>query len=209
MLSRRWIYGPSSTSYRITLATTMSGSKLLSKLPKGVQRGIDTFSWTVRQGLLSVSEPWLKSTGLGPNKDQPPTDWESTFGGPAWSRSGKNDGQWYFHWFDSSQPDLNWNNEDVRADFIKTLRFWADRGVSGFRIDVAHACAKDMTGDLPDFAELNELTKKKLSNGYGDLVHPILDRDEVQDIYRSWRKVFNEYSPPLMRVSFCSAPSSS
>ena len=149
---------------------------------------------------LMSTEICLTCLGTGPNKEKPPTDWESTFGGPAWSPSGQNDGQWYFHWFDSSQPDLNWNSEDVRADFIKTLRFWADRGVSGFRIDVAHACAKDMTGDLPDFAELSELTKKKLSNGYGDLVHPILDRDEVQDIYRSWRKVFNEYSPPLMQV---------
>ena len=144
----------------------------------------------------NFSTPGL-NVGTGPNKEQPPTDWESTFGGPAWSPSGQNDGQWYFHWFDNSQPDVNFENEDVRADFIKTFRFWGDRGVAGFRIDVAHGCAKDMSGDLPNNKELLAMTAKKLSNGNAEFVHPIYDRDEVQDIYRSWRKVFNEYSPPL------------
>lgn len=100
--------------------------------------------------------------------------------------------------FDSSQPDLNWDHPDVQEDFITTLRFWADRGVSGFRIDVAHGLTKDMQEPLPTWQEMKKLTEMKLSNGHGDLVHPILDRDEVQDIYRSWRKVFNEYDPPLM-----------
>jgi alpha-glucosidase len=137
-------------------------------------------------------------TGLGPNKDQAPTDWISTFGGPSWSPSGMDDGQWYFHTFDSSQPDFDWLNEDVKEDFIKTLRFWGDRGVSGFRVDVAQGITKDMTEPLPCWETLLEMSHAKLQRGNGHLKHPILDRDETQDIFRSWRKVFNEYEPPLM-----------
>ena len=100
--------------------------------------------------------------------------------------------------FDSSQPDLDWRHPDVKADFIKTLRFWGDRGVSGFRIDVAHGLAKDMSDPLPVWDDLVQMSHQKLRSGNKELVHPILDRDEVHDIYRSWRKVFDEYSPPLV-----------
>ncbi|WWD16320.1 hypothetical protein CI109_100746 [Kwoniella shandongensis] len=148
-------------------------------------------------------ERYIFRDGLGPNKDQPPTDWKSVFGGPSWSPSGVNDGQWYYHMFDNSQPDWNWDHPDVRDDFIKTLKFWGDRGVSGFRIDVAHALTKDMSGDLPKWEDLVKLTHQKLSNGNADLVHPLLDRDEVQDIYKSWRQVFNQYDPPLIAVAEC------
>jgi alpha-glucosidase len=138
--------------------------------------------------------------GLGPNKDQAPTDWRAVFGGPAWSPSGANDGQWYYHMFTPFQPDFNWNNAEVREDFLETLRFWGDRGVSGFRIDVAHALTKDMTGDLPNQIDLRKLTNQKLTNGNGHLVHPIMDRDDVHEIYKEWRKVFNQYNPPLTYV---------
>ncbi|WVR08821.1 hypothetical protein IAU60_005879 [Kwoniella sp. DSM 27419] len=116
-------------------------------------------------------------------------------------RDGANDGQWYFHLFDSSQPDFNWDHPDVKEDFIKTLRFWGDRGVAGFRIDVAHALTKDWTEPLPKWADLVKLTHQKLRNGNADLKHPILDRDATQEIYKAWRKVFNEYDPPLMAVA--------
>ena len=68
--------------------------------------------------------------GKGPNGDEPPTNWQNHFGGPAWTRVP--DGQWYLHMFTKEQPDWNWKNEDVRADFIKTLRFWLDHGADGF-----------------------------------------------------------------------------
>ncbi len=55
------------------------------------------------------------------------------------------DGQWYLHLYTPQQPDLNWDNPEVRQDFLTTLEFWADRGVDGFRIDVAHRLAKDLT----------------------------------------------------------------
>ena len=75
------------------------------------------------------------------------------FGGPAWTRVIEADGtpgQWYLHSFDAEQPDLNWDNPEVFEDLEKTLRFWLDRGVDGFRIDVAHGMAKPP--GLPDMA---------------------------------------------------------
>jgi alpha-glucosidase len=129
--------------------------------------------------------------GLGVNRDQPPADWTSAFGGPAWDPVG--DGQWYLHYFAREQPDLNWDNPEVRADFLTTLRFWADRGVDGFRIDVAHGLAKKLGAVLPDQATLD-----KIPGGAGN---PLWDRDEVHDIYAEWRTVFNSYDPPRTGVA--------
>ncbi|WWC85989.1 uncharacterized protein L201_000860 [Kwoniella dendrophila CBS 6074] len=145
--------------------------------------------------------------GLGPNKDIPPTDWQCAFGGSSWSPSGLNDGQWYYHMFDSSQPDWNWDNLEVQEDFRETLRFWANKGVSGFRIDVAHALVKDFSNypnlPLPNWKTLCELREKKLKNGNKHITHPYMDRDEVQEIYKDWRKLFKEYDPPLFAVAEC------
>ncbi|MGO1591251.1 MAG: glycoside hydrolase family 13 protein [Ancrocorticia sp.] len=130
--------------------------------------------------------------GKGPNGDEIPSDWVASFGGPSWTRV--EDGQWYLHNFAPQQPDLNWSNPDVRADFVKTIRFWADRGVDGFRIDVAHMLVKDLSMDpLP--------TKEELDAIPVDGNHPMWDRDEVQDVYAQWRAVFNEYDPPRMAVA--------
>ncbi|GAB3274801.1 glycoside hydrolase family 13 protein [Microbacterium lacusdiani] len=129
--------------------------------------------------------------GTGPGGGEPPTDWESIFGGPAWTRVP--DGQWYLHLFAPEQPDFDWSNHEVRADFLHTLRFWADRGVDGFRVDVAHALTKDLTEPLPTKAQLEAIARG------GD--HPIWDRDEVHEIYAEWRKVFDSYSPPRTAVA--------
>ncbi|WP_205327182.1 glycoside hydrolase family 13 protein [Glycomyces sp. YM15] len=130
--------------------------------------------------------------GLGRNGELPPADWTCMFGGPAWEPVG--DGQWYLHLFAPEQPDFNWRNEEVRADFLRTLRFWSDRGVDGFRVDVAHALAKDLPDDLPSEAELREMDR---ATG----THLLWDRDEVHDIYADWRGVFNEYDPPRIAVA--------
>ncbi|WP_179758328.1 glycoside hydrolase family 13 protein [Microlunatus parietis] len=129
--------------------------------------------------------------GLGPDGSEPPADWPSIFGGPAWEPVG--DGQWYLHLFAKEQPDLNWDNPEVRADFLHTLRFWSDRGVDGFRVDVAHGLAKRLPVELPPWSELRTRT------GAGQ--HPLWDRDEVHDIYAEWRAVFNEYTPPRTAVA--------
>ena len=131
--------------------------------------------------------------GLGPDGSQPPADWVSEFGGPSWTRVA--DGQWYLHTHAAEQPDLDWTNPEVRADFLTTLAFWSDRGVDGFRIDVAHMLAKDLTEPLPS----NEQLRAK--GLYPDGRHPTKDRDELQEIYGEWRKLFNRYDPPRMAVA--------
>lgn len=131
--------------------------------------------------------------GLGPNGDEPPSDWDSVFGGPAWERT--EDGQWYMHIFAKEQPDLNWDNREVRDDFLTTLRFWSGRGVDGFRVDVAHALTKDMTEPLASKADLG--AENENNNGK----HPFWDRDEVHEVFAEWRQVFNEYTPPRTAVA--------
>lgn len=142
-------------------------------------------------------ERYIFRDGAGPDGSEPPTDWTSIFGGPAWTRVTEPDGtpgQWYLHLFAPEQPDFNWANPEVRADFLKTLRFWSDRGVDGFRIDVAHALTKDLTDPLPSEAELDAIPR-------GEGQHPIWDRDEVHEIYAEWRKVFDSYDPPRTAVA--------
>jgi len=102
--------------------------------------------------------------------------------------------EWYLHLFTAEQPDLNWSNREVRDDFLTTLRFWSDRGVDGFRVDVAHGLAKDLVEPL---AAQERLADPSLPPG----AHPLWDRDEVQDIYAEWRQVFNEYEPPRTAVA--------
>lgn len=132
--------------------------------------------------------------GKGPNGDEPPTNWQNHSGGPAWTRVP--DGQWYLHMFTKEQPDWNWKNEDVRADSIKTLRFWLDHGADGFRVDVAHGLAKDLDRD-----DLDDYVVWCTNDQPEDGSHPVIDRDEVHDIYHEWRKVFNEYDPPAFAVA--------
>jgi len=134
--------------------------------------------------------------GKGTNGELPPTNWSSVFGGPAWSRC--DDGQWYLHLFDISQPDLNWHHPEVRAEFCDIFRFWIDLGVDGFRVDVAHGLIKDLS--FPDL----DLASEILTVGHIDN-HPHWDRDEVHDIIREWRAVLNEkeaeYNKDLMMVA--------
>jgi alpha-glucosidase len=128
--------------------------------------------------------------------DHPPTDWDSMFGGPAWQQVP--DGQWYLHLFAAEQPDLNWDNPEVRADFLTTLRFWSDRGVDGFRVDVAHGLAKDLTEPLA----LVQAGRHPAAEWPGEAgTHPLWDRDEVHGIYAEWRRVFDEYDPPRVGVA--------
>nr|WP_053205173.1 alpha-amylase family glycosyl hydrolase [Jiangella muralis] len=136
--------------------------------------------------------------GRGPDGGEPPNNWRSVFGGPAWERVTEPDGtpgQWYFHIFDVSQPDLDWENAEVRAEFLDVLRFWFDLGVDGFRIDVAHGMVKDMSGrDLP-YDSSGLLDRPSIAD------HPFFDRDGVHDIYRGWREIADSYDPPKLYVA--------
>jgi alpha-glucosidase len=119
---------------------------------------------------------WFRP-GRGPNGEQPPNNWQSRFGGPAWSRV--RDGEWYLHIFAPGQPDFNWGNPAVRAEFDDILRFWFDRGVDGIRIDTAAMLTKDEA--LPDL------------DAAPAAAHPYVDRDDVHDVYRSWRAIADDY----------------
>src|SRR5246127_2272156 len=133
-------------------------------------------------------ERYIFRDGLGSDGAKPPNNWVSVFGGPAWTRVTDPDGspgQWYMHLFDAEQPDLNWDNPEVVADFEKTLRFWLDRGVDGFRIDVAHGMAKPP--GLPDM-ENPDIGMLKLDDN-----DPRFNHDNVHDIHRAIRAVFNDY----------------
>lgn len=137
-------------------------------------------------------ERYIFREGRGDNGELPPSDLISHFGPTGWTRV--DDGQWYMHLFTTEQPDFNWEHPDVHQEFLTTLRFWSDRGVDGFRIDVAHALAKDLNPlpnrdsfDLPDTRD--------------DGTDSLFDRDEVHEIYREWRLLFDEYDPPRVAVA--------
>ncbi|MFG3162824.1 glycoside hydrolase family 13 protein [Streptomyces sp. NPDC048232] len=136
--------------------------------------------------------------GRGTQGELPPTDWQSVFGGSAWKRVP--DGQWYLHLFTPEQPDLNWENEQIRADFRTTLKFWSDRGVDGFRVDVAHALVKDLAEPLRDLGS-PELSGEAALAQFAPGTHPFYDRDDVHEVYRDWRKIFDTYTPPRMAVA--------
>jgi len=147
----------------------------------------DQHAWF--QGALAAGpgsaerDRYLFRSGRGADGGEPPNNWKSVFGGPAWTRVP--DGEWYLHLFDRAQPDLNWRNPDVGEEFESILRFWLDRGVDGFRIDVAHGLLKPE--DLPDSTR--------------SVPHPYWDNDEVHEVYRHWRTVLDSYTGDRMAVA--------
>jgi alpha-glucosidase len=128
---------------------------------------------------------YLFRDGRGPDGAQPPNNWPSVFGGPAWTRVP--DGQWYLHLFAPEQPDLDFANPEVLADLEQTMRFWLDRGVDGFRIDVAHGMAKPE--GLPDMVPMED-TGLLADHGPGD--HRF-DQDGVHAVHRRVRAILDEY----------------
>lgn len=143
---------------------------------------------------VSSAHPWFLEALADPSRrdrfifrdgagDAPPNNWVSVFGGPAWTRVP--DGQWYLHLFDSAQPDLNWEHPEVFSDVEKTLRFWLDRGVDGFRIDVAHGMAKP-----PGLPDMSLADNELLRNAEDD---PRFDNESVHEIHRFIRQVLDDY----------------
>lgn len=126
--------------------------------------------------------------GRGVDGELPPSNWTSAFGGPSWTRVVEPDGsagQWYYHLFAPEQPDFNWEHPDVLKEFERVFRFWLDRGVDGFRIDVSDALIKDTS-----FADT-------------DGAYPLIPKDDgskVHAIYRHIRQVMNEYPGDRMAV---------
>jgi len=131
---------------------------------------------------------YLFRDGTGTHGERPPNNWRSVFGGPGWTRVTEVDGspgQWYLHLFDVTQPDFDWTNPEVGDEMESVLRFWLDRGVDGFRIDVANGLVKaeglpNVTATQGDPRWLEAL--------------PMWDQPGVHDIYRRWRKVTDSYA---------------
>ncbi len=135
----------------------------------------------------AARDRYIFRDGRGPAGLEPPNNWQSVFGGPAWTRVVEpdgNPGQWYLHLFDAEQPDLNWDNPEVFDDFEKTLRFWLERGVDGFRIDVAHGMAKP-----PGLPDVKVITRPRLLNDSD----PRFNHPNVHAIHRDIRTVMDDY----------------
>ena len=141
--------------------------------------------------------------------EQPPNNWQSVFGGPAWSRA-PGERQWHLHLFDARQPDLDWTNPEVRAEFEDVLRFWLDRGVDGFRVDVAHGLIK--AAGLPDHEGPAVMIEGDAPHKEGDVSAarreggainrgPMWDQEGVHEVYRAWRRVLDEYPGERMMVA--------
>ncbi|HJQ42823.1 MAG TPA: glycoside hydrolase family 13 protein [Jatrophihabitantaceae bacterium] len=160
---------------------------------------------------FSVEHPWFRAAvaagpgsaerarfyfrpGRGPDGSLPPNNWPSVFGGSAWTRLP--DGEWYLHLFAPEQPDLNWTNPEVPAEFERILRFWLDRGVDGFRIDVAHAMAKPAGLPDVDLAAIKHVGDEAVP--VGDDIR--WDRDEVHEYHRMFRRVLDSYPGERMAV---------
>ncbi|GAA1895616.1 glycoside hydrolase family 13 protein [Streptomyces sodiiphilus] len=147
----------------------------------------------------AARERYIFRDGRGPDGSRPPNDWRSRFGGRAWTRTTNADGspgQWYLHLFAPEQPDLNWACQEVREEFESILRFWLDRGVDGFRIDVAHGL--DKHPDLPDIGLPEEAV---FGPDPRTADHPHWDRDGVHGIYRSWRAIADGYAGDRLFVA--------
>ncbi|HYG94018.1 MAG TPA: glycoside hydrolase family 13 protein [Nocardioides sp.] len=159
---------------------------------------------------------YLFRDGRGPDGSEPPNNWRSVFGGPAWTRV--DDGQWFLHLFDSSQPDLDWRNPEVGDMFEGVLRFWLDRGVDGFRIDVAHGLYKEeglRDQERPEsdvepepHSATQALAIEHTPEGHEHSMvervladEPMWDQPEVHEVYRRWRRILQEYDGDRMMVA--------
>jgi len=136
----------------------------------------------------SNEHPWFAEDRsryvTAPAGGGPPNNWPSNFGGAAWTLDEERN-EYYLHLFAPEQPDLDWHNPQVHADFEEILRFWLDRGVDGFRIDVAHALVKDAA--LADEPEPFPVTR------FSSDWRTAIDRPEVHDVYRGWRRIADSY----------------
>ena len=158
---------------------------LMDIVPNHVSSQHKWFQSALSGGIGNPDEKrFIIREGTGDGGMNPPNDWISIFGGSSWSPFPSSEGsvqRWYLHMFDPCQPDLNWHHRDVRERFENILRFWLDRGVDGFRVDVAHGLFK--APGLPN------------REGFGDNWSACWDQPEVHDIYRKWREIIEGYEP--------------
>jgi alpha-glucosidase len=144
-----------------------------------------------RSSRQSVHRDWYVWADPGPDGSRP-NNWTAQFGGPAWTLD-EGTGQYYLHNFTREQPDLNWWNPAVRTAFEEIIRFWWDRGVAGFRIDVCNMLIKDAgLRDNPPATEHDSLVEQLVGQRYAYNAN----RPETHDILRRWRELADAYDPP-------------
>ncbi|MET0996830.1 MAG: glycoside hydrolase family 13 protein [Mycobacterium sp.] len=185
------LFGGMEALYRLIEAAHARGIKVTMDLvPNHTSSAHPWFRAALAAGPgTDARERYIFRDGTGPGGVHPPNNWVSIFGGPAWTRTTEpdgNPGQWYLHLFDAEQPDLNWENREVYDDLEKTLRFWLERGVDGFRIDVAHGMAKP-----PGLPDMEVIKAEVLLADMDD--DPRFNHDGVHDIHRHIRTVLNDY----------------
>jgi alpha-glucosidase len=183
------LFGSLAALERLIAAAHQRGIKITMDLvPNHTSSEHPWFREALAAGSGSAArDRYIFRDGRGADGAEPPNNWQSVFGGPSWTRvveSNGEPGQWYLHLFDVEQPDLNWDNLEVFDDLEKTLRFWLERGVDGFRIDVAHGMAKPP--GLPDTDV--EMRPRMLSDGDPRFNHP-----NVHAIHRNIRRVMNDF----------------
>ncbi len=178
-------------------AHTMGLRVIVDIVPNHCSDQHEWFRQALREGPGSpMRERFHFRPGKGADGGVPPNDWESIFGGPAWTRVTEPDGtpgEWYLHLFAPEQPDFDWQHDAVHQEFRSILRFWLDLGVDGFRVDVAHGMVK--APGLPDIGRSEQL---KL---LGNQVLPFFDQDGVHEIYHEWRKILDEYPGERIAVA--------
>ena len=184
-------YGGMAAFEKLRHATRARGLKLLMDLvPNHCSADHPWFREAVAAPPGSAARArFIFRDGRSPGGSQPPNNWRSVFGGPAWTRvadDGGRPGQWYLHSFDQSQPDFNWANPKVADMFDQVLRTWFDRGIDGFRIDVAYAMVKHP--DLPDLDDPDG------ENPY------TWNQPGVHEIFRRWRAIADSYGRDLTLV---------
>ncbi|WP_240968090.1 alpha,alpha-phosphotrehalase [Paenibacillus aquistagni] len=127
----------------------------------------------------AITDPKSPYRGYYIWRDEP-NHWESKFGGSAWEKD-EASGQYYLHLFDKTQADLNWENEELRQEIYTMMRFWVEKGVSGFRLDVINLISKDQR--FPD--EIRE------DGSYGDGRKCYTDGPRIHELLQEMnREVF-------------------
>ena len=192
-------YGTLADAERLIKETHEHGMKLLVDIVPN--HSSDQHVWFQHALAAAPGSPerdrYIFREGKGANGELPPNNWQAVFGGSAWHRITEADGklgQWYLHLFAVEQPDFNWENQEIHEHFEEVLKFWLDRGVDGFRIDVAHGMVK--APGLPDVVAADPKAEMLAPEN-----RPFWDQDGVHEIYRKWRKILDSYPGDRMAVA--------
>lgn len=192
-------YGTLADAEKLIKATHEHGMKLIIDIVPN--HSSDQHEWFKAALKAAPGSPerarYIFRDGKGESGELPPNNWEAVFGGCAWERVIEADGkpgQWYLHLFAVEQPDFDWNHPEVHSHFEEVLKFWLDRGVDGFRIDVAHGMVK--FPGLPDLPETQKNVEMLAAHE-----RPFWDQDGVHEIYQNWRKILDSYPGDRMAVA--------